>query len=234
MVIFFDIDDTLVDHSHAMRSAALALHSSLELSLAAEAFLLNWSAALARYYPRYLNGEVTYEAARRARIRETVDSQLDDEKADSLFEEYLANYESGWALFPDVLPCLDRLASHRLGLISNARTAEQRKKLRKLGLDNRFEHLLTAEECGCAKPDRQIFERACQQLGARPVDAVHVGDDYEIDACGARNAGLRGIWLNRNGTLLGHGATFVGLSEKYLKFSNSSMGSWLPKRPFIH
>ena len=30
-----------------------------------------------------------------------------------------------------------------------------------------------------------------------PRDAMYVGDLYEIDAVGAREAGLHGVWLNR-------------------------------------
>jgi putative hydrolase of the HAD superfamily len=36
-----------------------------------------------------------------------------------------------------------------------------------------------------------------------PRDAMYVGDLYEIDAVGAREAGLHGVWLNR-GTLNDH------------------------------
>jgi putative hydrolase of the HAD superfamily len=200
MVVFFDIDDTLIDHGAALRSAATSVHAGLKLGVPVQDFLAAWQAALLRYYPLYLKGEITYEVARRARIRETIDPALADTEADDLFASYLARYEAAWTLFPDVLPCLDRLMSFRLGIISNGRSDEQRKKLGRFGLVGRFEHILISEECGVAKPDQKIFRWACAAVRVSPAEALYIGDQYEIDVCGARNAGLEGIWLDRHGT----------------------------------
>ena len=35
--------------------------------------------------------------------------------------------------------------------------------------------------------------------GVQTREAVYVGDHYEIDIVGANAAGLRGVWLNRQG-----------------------------------
>src|SRR5437762_1685646 len=119
MVVFFDLDDTLIDHTAAVRSAVVALHAKLKLGTPIEDFLESWRGAHGRHYPRYLSGELTYEALRRLRIRETVNSGLGDHEADVLFQHYMDAYQSAWALFPDVLPCLDDLRNCRIGLISN-------------------------------------------------------------------------------------------------------------------
>ena len=119
MVIFFDLDDTLVDHSSAMQAAARALHRSANVSIDPETFVENWRDAHRRYAPRYSAGELTYEMATRCRIRETVGADLSDERADTLFRDYLEIYEAGCVLLPDVLQSIDDLASARLGIISN-------------------------------------------------------------------------------------------------------------------
>jgi putative hydrolase of the HAD superfamily len=106
-----------MDHTAAMRSAAGALHASLGLCVANCDFLAAWRAAHERYYSLYLEGRMTYEEARRARIRQTIRLEITDSEADKLFGEYLARYEAAWSLFPDVLPCLDRLSSCRMGII---------------------------------------------------------------------------------------------------------------------
>jgi putative hydrolase of the HAD superfamily len=66
------------------------------------------------------------------------------------------------------------------------------------GLVGRFVSIHISAECGHAKPAREIFSLACRTAGVEPHDAVYVGDLYEIDAVGARQAGLRGIWLDRS------------------------------------
>lgn len=199
MVVLFDLDGTLVDHEAGLRAGALAVHERLGLEGGPEAFCAAWRAALERHYARYLEGDVSFEDQRRARVREVVDPALDDRAADEAFEIYLTAYEEGIPLFEDVPACLDRLSGHRLGVITNGQTSRQRAKLERHGLLERFEHIVTSEECGSAKPAGAIFRSACGRFEARPDHVVYVGDHYEVDAVGARDAGLRGVWLDRRG-----------------------------------
>src|SRR3954470_24533073 len=135
MVIFFDLDDTLVDHTTAVRSAVVTMHTKLNLGVPIQDFLASWRCAHNRHYPRYLKGELTYEALRRLRVRETIDADLRDLEADGLFQDYMEAYQSAWTLFPDVVPCLDELRSFGLGLISNGPSNEQRRKLARLAIE---------------------------------------------------------------------------------------------------
>ena len=211
MLILFDIDDTLLDHEAAERAAATFLYKSITASAPLEEFLGTWSEALERHFARYLTGEVSYQGQRRDRMREVVDASLSDEGADRIFAGYLACYEASWALYPDVVPCLDGLSQYRLGVISNGQGDQQRKKLARTGIADRFECIVISEECGCAKPDAAIFLRACTLLGERPGSAVYVGDRYDIDAQAARAAGLQGIWLDRKGkATAGHAPPIIG------------------------
>ena len=102
-------------------------------------------------------------------------------------------------MFPDVGPCLEHLTSYRLGVISNGRTVQQRLKLARTGIADRFEGIVISEEYGCAKPNAEIFHRACSTAGESPDRSVYVGDLYDVDAVAARNAGLVGVWLDRAG-----------------------------------
>jgi len=129
MLVLFDIDDTLIDHSAASRSASITLHGMIDSVHPVDEFVRSWAASLDRHYGRYLKGEIGFDEQRRARVRDVVESTLTDEEADAVFARYLAAYEGAWALFPDVLPCLDRLSSCRLGIISNGHSTQQRKKL---------------------------------------------------------------------------------------------------------
>ena len=202
--VFFDIDDTLVDHVTAMSRATEALYRRLAPQVGFDEFVARWKAAHGRHYPRFLEGETTYEQAVRSRVRETIDPFITDDAADALFTQYLADYESGWALFPDVMACLDRMTTVPLGVISNGRSAEQKRKLKVLGIIDRFRWVCISEEVGFAKPARQIFERACAEAGVTPGDTLYIGDQYEVDACAAHAAGLQCIWLNRRGTTVPH------------------------------
>jgi putative hydrolase of the HAD superfamily len=200
VLILFDIDETLVDHDTALRVATEALYARGDFDMPYEAFMAKWSVAYRRSFDRYLRGELSYEEQRRARIRETVERPLDDAAADRLFDIYLGVYEASWRLFDDVLPCLDALAGHRLGVVSNGQSRQQRAKLASLGIAGRFDQVLISTECAWAKPDPRIFRHARAAAGDPGMPALHVGDSYELDATAARQAGLIGVWLDRHRT----------------------------------
>lgn len=66
-----------------------------------------------------------------------------------------------------------------------------------LGLRHHFEVLLCSDRLGCQKPDPSAFLTACAALDLPPAEVAYVGDRLDVDAVGARDAGLRGIWIDR-------------------------------------
>ncbi len=198
MLILFDIDDTLVDHSVAFHQALAALHRHCESELSLDGFIDACTAAHSRHFARYVAGTLSYDEQRRARIRETCGGALSDQEVDELFAVYLHQYEECWRLYDDVLPCLDRLADHQLGVISNGQSEQQRKKLARLNIADRFDYVLISEECNWAKPQVEIFAHALSCLRQDADAALYVGDRYELDAAPARRAGLCGVWLDRH------------------------------------
>ena len=88
-----------------------------------------------------------------------------------------------------------------LDLLRHRRDADRpRAKLTRLGIAGRFAHVTISQDCGAAKPDPKIFRHACERCGIDPGVAVYVGDRYDVDAEGARRAGLTGVWLDRTRT----------------------------------
>jgi putative hydrolase of the HAD superfamily len=133
------------------------------------------------------------------RVRRAIEAAASHQEAHRILGQYLADYEARWSLLPDVLPCLDSLRTYRMGVISNGRSDEQRRKLATTGIADRFEHVVVSEDYGQPKPNAAIFHVACKTVGVPAADAAYVGDQYDVDILGARNAGLRGIWLDRSG-----------------------------------
>ncbi len=54
---------------------------------------------------------------------------------------------------------------------------------------------MICEECGVSKPDKGIFEIACQKMGVKAEECIYVGDTFGNDILGAYNAGMIPIWL---------------------------------------
>lgn len=70
-------------------------------------------------------------------------------------------------------------------------------KLDALQLAVQFEVVIASGDVGFAKPDPRIFMLAAQQLDLAPERCIFVGDKRDVDALGARAAGMQGVWLNR-------------------------------------
>lgn len=200
--VVWDIDDTLFDYAGA-DTAGMAAHLAAEGLLegfgGAEEALRCWKRTTERHWARFSAGGLSFEEQRRDRVREFVGTALSDRAADDWFDRYFAHYAAAWSLFPDVLPALDALAtSHRHAVLSNSSVVPQTRKLRALGIHGRFETLLCAAELGVSKPDAAAFRAASEALALAPGELVYVGDQPEIDARGARDAGLCAVWLDRS------------------------------------
>jgi putative hydrolase of the HAD superfamily len=194
--VLWDVDDTIFDYTSADR-AGLLRHLEAE-GHPPDTALERWHEVGLPHYRRFLTGELTIEEYRRSRARDFLDQPLTDLEADAWFERYTGHFEAAWSVFPDVVPALDALP-YRHGLLSNSSTAHQERKLRLLGVFSRFEALICSYELGFAKPDPRAFLAACDTLNLPPAEVVYVGDNLHVDGCGARDAGLHGVWVDRLG-----------------------------------
>ncbi len=84
--------------------------------------------------------------------------------------------------------------------MSNSSLLVQDRKLRVLGVHDRFEAILCAAELGVSKPAAAAFHAACEALELPPHRVAYVGDHPEIDGRGAAEAGLLSVWIDRDGT----------------------------------
>jgi putative hydrolase of the HAD superfamily len=117
---------------------------------------------------------------------------------DSFVDEAFAVFDeerNTLELFPEVRVALESLASrYTIIAVTNGNA-----RLDRIGIDDLFDAFVSARLAGVAKPSRLIFDVAVEAGGAAPHETLHVGDHPEIDIEGARSAGLRTVWVNRNG-----------------------------------
>ncbi len=199
-MIFFDLDDTLLDHETAARAGAALFFSNFRphFDEDLESFLSRWNTVSEKYFQSGEEGrELNHTQSRRARMREVFFEPLSDEEADARFRVYVKTYEENWRLFPDTLPCLRALDGHKLGLITNGVGEQQRSKIRMLDLGPYLSTVVISREVDCAKPDKAIFELAAREARTDIKDCVYVGDRLQVDALASQKAGMRGIWLDR-------------------------------------
>ena len=83
----------------------------------------------------------------------------------------------------------------RTGIISNISFAGSvvKERIHKLLPANHFEFILCTSEYLFRKPHEKIFDLALEMADLNQEDVWYIGDDYECDVLGARNAGIYSI-----------------------------------------
>lgn len=96
-------------------------------------------------------------------------------------------------LYPEVVDELAWLAKRFVVIaITNGNA-----NLHTIGIADWFDDIITSVDVGVAKPARRIFDAAVQRAGISSREILHVGDHAEFDVQGARDAGMRTVWVNR-------------------------------------
>jgi putative hydrolase of the HAD superfamily len=193
--VCLDVDDTLIDFTTSARKA-------LRTMIGRDDLWPTWQRMTDEHVAKVIAGEMDVETMRRARTRAffaDLGTLLDDDKVYELENRRLEEMNHAWSLFDDVVPCLDWLhaAGLKVAAVTNASGSHQRAKLTDLGIARFFDTVVIAGELGAAKPDPEIFHAACDRLDVPSTQTLHVGDRLDVDALGARAAGLHGVWLQR-------------------------------------
>ena len=198
--ISFDADGTLWDFEGVMRHAlGCALQELCHLvpstpdSLSIETLI----AIRNQVAEEEKNRGLTHEAIRLEAFKRTLQliKSPDDNLAVHLNTLYLKHRFEDILLFDDVLPTLTALqGGYALGLLSNGNTYPER-----CGLGGYFQFVVFAQDHGIQKPDPRLFEIAIERAGCTERQLLHVGDSFQNDVIGAKQAGIKSVWLNRQG-----------------------------------
>ena len=98
-------------------------------------------------------------------------------------------------LYPEVPEVLSALAPRRSAILSNA----DHEHVAAWTFTLPVELILISEAIGAYKPHPLVFRTALERLGLQPDEVLHVGDSEIDDVAGAKAAGLRVAWVNRDG-----------------------------------
>ena len=204
-LLFFDLDDTLVDHAGAEARAQAETFEGLAPHFGAVGFpewLAAYRQANGRLWAAYGRGEIGREELHRRRFAEALTSLgLDPGAGEEIGALYLERYRGAWRLnegAEELLEAASRLGE--VGVLSNGFRELARAKVARLGLDGWVRHLVISEEVGAMKPAREIFDAAvhaaCGADGADGRRKLYLGDQWETDVVGARGAGWLPVLYN--------------------------------------
>lgn len=113
---------------------------------------------------------------------------------------------SSWEPFEDTVWSLKRLKNRfKIAIISNVDKDLFEITSRKLGVS--FDYVIVAEDVGCYKPSKEIFEFALKKIGYPKENIVHIAQSLYHDIRPASELGIKTIWVNRRKGKKGTGAT---------------------------
>ena len=198
--IYFDLDDTLLNHKKAEQSGLRDIYDRIPaLQVTSVDELLEVYARINRgLWIEYAQGTIDRSTLHRRRFQKSFEALGIDgeiyEYAGSIYMEY---YSTHWEWIKGAKYAFSELQKHyKMGVITNGFAETQWMKIRQFEFDKFCSAIIISEEFGSMKPDLAIFNEATQQAGYAPDHILYVGDSLSSDVDGALNAGWNIAWYN--------------------------------------
>lgn len=172
--ILFDLDGTLIDTN--------------------ELIISTFMHTLDKYYPGKYQREDVYPFMGPS-LMDTF-SGIDPDRVDEMILEYrtynLANHDLLVKEFVGVKDTVHTLKErgYKLGIVTTKLHDVVLKGLRLMDLEPYFEAVVALDHVEKEKPDPEPVLKALEQLGAKPEEAIMVGDNYH-DILAGKNAGTK-------------------------------------------
>ncbi|HDZ22878.1 hypothetical protein LCGC14_0018970 [marine sediment metagenome] len=200
--VLLDYCQTLVDSSDGFRAAEKLIQEKIFEDLA----LTDWEEFLEDYRRIRKQAHEKLVLSREAIWQEVYWYYCREPHRQDLQRwesEYWLQVSTTTVIFPETSRVLEALAAkYKLALITNAdaRTSSAKEQIDHYPQLKAFFDVivLAGKDDVPAKPDPAAFIPCLEALGVRPDQAVYVGDDWRIDICGARGAGIQPIWIQHH------------------------------------
>ena len=200
--VIFDFGQTLADSAQGFRSAEKEVEKKIFKDLA----LTSWQEFLEIYRKIRKKFHEMSNFSRKTLWQEVYwyyCSQCDEELLEKWQRQYWRMVNDSTKLFPETENVLKKLSvDYSIALITNTEGRQETVKHRITlfpQLEILFDVVIVAGQSSVpAKPDPAPFVMCLEKMGTSADEAIYVGDDWRIDVCGARDAGLQPIWLKHH------------------------------------
>lgn len=205
--VFVDLDDTIWWFSENSKVALRHVYDKFGLSAFCpdyDIFREIYAAKNNELWELYHYGKIEKDYLVTERYRYTLEcigvKENIEVLAKAVDDEYLFFLSSLDKLVPGARELLEYLVKHYdVNILSNGFQEVQLRKLRSSGIEQYIHHLVLSDDCGITKPLRGIFDYALARAGATPETTIMIGDNYDADIRGAKNAGWHTLLFNIKG-----------------------------------
>jgi putative hydrolase of the HAD superfamily len=201
--LFFDFDDTLWDTCHNNKECLKEIYDAWHFGR----YYLSFDAFFDIYMPhnlllweQYRNHEIDRRTLILERLLHVLRPMGIDDKAFilKLNSDFLRRTTQKTRTVPGAKELLEYLHTegYRLFILSNGFREIQSLKLQNCGLASYFERIILSEDASIQKPHKGIFDFALKNTNSRRSESLMIGDSWEADIAGAKNAGIDQVWYN--------------------------------------
>jgi HAD superfamily hydrolase (TIGR01549 family) len=197
--VYFDIDDTLLNHRHAERAALQDVRNLMPVlqRVPVEDLWATYGTINRGLWEQYGKGDITRQELQHLRFALTMgELGIPDSFQDAISALYMKQYRKSWTWMPGAKDALKKVhAQTPVGFLTNGFAEVQLAKQKAFDLGAYSDIYVISEEVGCMKPSKCIFDHATKRTGLEPGDILYVGDSHSSDIQGAKRFGWQTAWL---------------------------------------
>lgn len=197
--IYFDLDDTLLDHRRAEQAALKDVYNHYKwFNGTKPGDLINTYHQINKnLWEQYGKGKIGRSVLQRLRFENTLEELgLDGSFYKEVGGFYMQAYQSHWSWIKGAFDALKKINRRfKTGILTNGFAETQKKKIEQFSLQDYASHLVISEEVGFLKPRPEIFEHATLLAKVRPEEILYVGDSFSSDILGGSAFGWNTAWF---------------------------------------
>lgn len=196
-VLIFDLDDTLLDFGMTEHNAFRLLFEEYGLPNGLNDYLGSYKSISKILWDDLENGRTTLTELKVERFKRLfIEHALDIDPV--LFgQKYIENLGKEVHMIEGVEEMFASIKDLRIALLTNGFKDAQHARVNGSALKNLFEIIITSEETGFQKPQKEIFSYALEKLQiSDPTRVLMIGDSLTSDIQGGNNFGIDTCWFN--------------------------------------
>lgn len=195
-VLFFDVNETLLDLTEVRNSVAEALEGGDEVVSLWFEMMLHYS-LVANASDEYHNfGDIG------AAVLQMLAEQRGIAMNAATAREVLQPIRTT-PPHPEVPKALEKLKAkgYRLAALTNSPRDGMEQQLNSAGISTYFERQFSVEDIGLYKPEQRVYRWAARQMQTKPEESLFIAA-HGWDVAGAMSAGMNAAFLSRPGQKL--------------------------------
>ncbi len=200
--IYFDLDDTLLDHKKAEQAGLADVHQHFDVfkNIERQQLIDTYHHINKGLWEEYGRGEIDRHILHRRRFEETfIELGIDATLYEEAGKVYMNYYRNHWEWVDGAKEAYEAIAkNYPVGIITNGFAETQWLKIDQFGFKETARQIVISEEVGVMKPHPKIFDHSSELAGVDRDKILYVGDSLTSDVKGGKAAGWQVAWFSKH------------------------------------